>query len=380
LLTAAYQICSTCQDHLAETITYQQAYETAVAREHELRLQLITLLKTIAETQSDIAPETGGILFAWPKVEDNSKDKNIPIVEKAKALWHKFQERLLVEDTSRIQETKPIKGETAVQPENVSAYEAVDSPSLVVYCLGVFQVYIDDRPIVNWPNGKGKTIFKYLVTHRELPVAKEVLMELLWPEADPDAARNSLNVAIYSLRQTLRGVDPDWSHILFQDDSYLLNPDMNTWVDTEEFLKLHSLAQTLERNGDLAQAIQQYRAAESLYQGEFIAEDRYDSWIISIRQYIQDAYLDMLERLSHYQSENADFAACITTCLKMLAVDPCREGAHRRLMKCYYLLGQRYLSLRQYHLCVQSLLEELDVPPTEATIDLYQKIRGEKSV
>jgi DNA-binding SARP family transcriptional activator len=55
-------------------------------------------------------------------------------------------------------------------------------------------VYLDDQPIEDWPSSKGKSIFKYLVAHRERPVAKEVLMEVFWPGARPDAARNNLNV------------------------------------------------------------------------------------------------------------------------------------------------------------------------------------------
>ena len=62
-------------------------------------------------------------------------------------------------------------------------------------------------------------------------------MELFWPEAHPDAARNNLNVSIYGLRQALRSINPDYSHILFQEESYLLNPVMELWIDIEEFTK-----------------------------------------------------------------------------------------------------------------------------------------------
>jgi DNA-binding SARP family transcriptional activator len=249
------------------------------------------------------------------------------------------------------------------------------SPTLVVYCLGFFRVYQDDQPIQDWKSSKGKAIFKYLVTHRGLPIAKEVLMELFWPDSAPDAARNNLNVAIYGLRQTLRQTQPDLSPILFQDDGYLLKPALQIWVDVESFMEHFRMAQNLEQRGELTLAIQEYRIAEALYQGEFLADDRYEEWPIPQRQRLEADYFSLLDRLSRYYLDQEDYDACATVCKKMLAVDPCREEAHRRLMRYYSQQNQRYLALRQYHLCVEALANELNVGPSQTTIELYEQIR-----
>jgi DNA-binding SARP family transcriptional activator len=45
------------------------------------------------------------------------------------------------------------------------------------------------------------------------------------------------------------------------------------------------------------------------------------------------------------------------------------------LMRCYFDQGQPYLALRQYHICMEILKKELDIPPTQDTKDLYDKIR-----
>jgi DNA-binding SARP family transcriptional activator len=44
-------------------------------------------------------------------------------------------------------------------------------------------------------------------------------------------------------------------------------------------------------------------------------------------------------------------------------------------MRAYYHQNQHYLSLRQYHKCLESLKEELDVLPDSRTTQLYQSIR-----
>jgi DNA-binding SARP family transcriptional activator len=87
-------------------------------------------------------------------------------------------------------------------------------------------------------------------------------------------------------------------------------------------------------------------------------------------------YLDIADRLSEYYFQQGEHAAAVTLCQKILAQDNCHEQAHRRLMECYQIQGQRRLAVRQYQLCVQTLKTELDVPPSMETQTLYEKIMG----
>jgi DNA-binding SARP family transcriptional activator len=296
------------------------------------------------------------------------------------------------EQPDRPEETKPqairsaeeahLRTALSAEPDLPSRFPFSDelpdqqhTPTLVVYCLGTFKVYQDDRPIQNWISSKGKTIFKYLVTHRKRAIAKEVLMDLFWPDAKPDAARNNLNVAIYGLRQTLRQNQPEISHILFQDDRYLLNPELQFWIDVEVFMAHLGLAQAWEQRGELSLAIQLSRSADSLYRGEFLADDRYEEWLLPQRQRFEADYLRLLDRLSRYYFDQEDYDNYATMCEKMLTVDPSREEAHRRLMRYYIRQKQGYLALRQYHLCVEALASELDIDPSQKTVELYEQVR-----
>jgi DNA-binding SARP family transcriptional activator len=95
---------------------------------------------------------------------------------------------------------------------------------------------------------------------------------------------------------------------------------------------------------------------------------------------LQENYLILLDGLGRYYYDQEDYAACTTICRKILIVDPCFEDAHRQLMRCYSRQGQRYLALRQYHLCVEALNEELEANPTSATTELYERIRRHQQV
>jgi DNA-binding SARP family transcriptional activator len=281
-----------------------------------------------------------------------------------------------------VSESRP----TPVPPTDVapsgaaSAVSGQDSPTLTVYCLGPFRVYQDEQPVEDWQSSKGLAIFKYLVTHRERPVAKEILMELFWPEVAPDAARNNLNVAIYGLRRALRRGHLNFSHVLFRNDAYLLNPELHIWIDVEAFSQHLENGRRLEQLAEIEQAVGEYRLAEALYQGELFEEDRYEDWLLPQRQQLQDEYLALLDRLSDYHFERQAYDLCTVITHKLLGIDSCREEAQQRLMRCYSRQGQHHLALRQYHLCVEALARELDVGPSQATQELYEKIQRRQPV
>jgi len=269
-------------------------------------------------------------------------------------------------------ETEPVS--LSGPAENSSA-----QPTLTAHLLGTFRVAVNDRPVENWPKGKGQTLFKYLVTHREPPTPRDVLMDVFWPEASPYSARNRLNVAVHSLRQALRPTT-DVSIILFDEGAYRLNPDLRVWLDADEFERHVQAGRQLEDSGQLAAATAEYEVAAGLYQGDFLAEDPYEDWPVLKRERLRSAYLDSLDRLSHIYFSQSQYASCATLCQLILARDNCREDAHCRLMRCYSRQGQHHLALRQYQACVEALRTELDVLPAPATTQLYERIRRREHV
>mgnify|MGYP002084394244 FL=1 len=257
---------------------------------------------------------------------------------------------------------------------------ALQQPSsLAIYCLGPFQVHHADHVVTHWPNGKGKSIFKYLVTHRKHPVSKEVLMDLFWPSATPHAARNNLNVAIFGLRQAVSKTECRPPCVLFQDGCYSLNPELPIWVDYEVFRAHLVKAAALERQGERESACRELVVAEMLYQGDFLEDNRYEDWLAPLRQSLRTEYRRLLDRLGDYHLGTGNYDACVQISVKMLASDGCDEGAHRRLMLCYVRQGLPHLALRQYQLCVDTLGRELEVPPSPETTDLAHHIRERRA-
>lgn len=434
LVKTANQLCLACIHFRKEVDWYENAQSEAESREGELLQQLIIILRLIdgiIDSKSSVGKEqinksSKGTASIWERIQallglesqpesldekphgglnefriSKLKKRSLPEVVSS-ASWDgtssplptpKHESAIRVADPSIISIPGSNEFRKNTNPysisDGISAMESsisLDHQSLLgsnfmaVYCLGSFWVYLNEQPVLDWPSSKGKSVFQYLVTHRERPVVKEVLMELFWPEAAPEAARNNLNVAIYGLRQALRRVQPSFTHLLFQDDAYLLNPDLQIWVDFEAFTEVLDSARSLEHQGDLDGALRRYCAAEAMYQGEFMAEDRYDEWLVPQRQQLQNEYLSLLDNLIRHYFDCDDYLACSTMCHKILAVDPFREEAHRYLMRSFLRQGHPHLALRQYHVCVKILREELDMSPMPETTELYEQIRTDEPI
>jgi DNA-binding SARP family transcriptional activator len=264
--------------------------------------------------------------------------------------------------------------------ESEATIEDTSVPHVEIYLLSRFRVFANDRAIEDWPNCKGRAIFKYLATHRSQPVPREVLMEVFWPDSDQDAARNNLNVAIYGLRKALARADPDYSFVLFRQGCYSFNPALRLWVDAEAFVDCIHRAQAADQQGDTAGAIAKYRVAQAVYHSALLVDDRYEDWLIPQRQQLQDCYLKVLGRLGAHYFEHDDFEACVGVTGKTLEVDNCNENAHRLMMRCYGRMGHAHLALRQYHFCVDALSRELNLIPSPQTVALFQQIRHRQPI
>jgi DNA-binding SARP family transcriptional activator len=187
-------------------------------------------------------------------------------------------------------------------------------------------------------------------------------------------ARRNLHQAIYTLRHTLKEGDHDFSHVLFEEEHYLLNPEMQIWLDFEEFESQYQRGLEMEGLQLFSEAIHAYVAAEHLYQGDFMGDTLYEDLPNARRQYFWEMYLSTAYRLSHCYLKLGQTRAAIALNQRVLERDKTQEPAHLNLLKCYISQGQRNLAIRQYQICVETLREELDLPPSAETRALYQKI------
>ena len=249
------------------------------------------------------------------------------------------------------------------------------TPDITAHLFGELRVAFQDRPVEIWSSGRGRAVFEYLLVNHHTKVRRDRLMSMFWPEVTSDAARNSLNVAIHGLRQSLRTAVGDTPVVIHQDQAYFIDPKLGIWVDIEVFEEKLKAAHQHLASAELVKAEAAFEAAAWLYQGEFLADDPYEEWAMLTREHLRLCYLDALDRLSALRLNSGDYAGCVAVCLRLLACDSCREDAHCRLMRCYSRQGQVQLAIRQYQSCVAALRTELGVAPATATTELFACLR-----
>ncbi len=368
-LGAALQICLACERFLQETRLLQHASQLAADQERELATRLVAILQGTLG-QADAQPA----LFVPDAPPPEAADG--VAVERPPGLWNRLQRLLTVHEDplpgfdAAVQQSRSEPAALVIADEARPDY----APTFVVFCLGQFRFYDDEQAIIDWPNRRSKSVLKYLLLHGEQPVRRDLLMETFWPDHEPSAARNNLNVAIYTLRQALRRGTAERSTILFRDESYVLNPALGVWLDVDEFRRRTHAGRWAARRGHMADAAREYETAVELYQGDLLEEDVYEAWTEQPRRELREAYVDALNFLGGYTFDAGQDAACIGYGRKLLAVEPADETTHRRLMRAYARQNQRYLAIRQYQQCVEALREHLDLAPDAETVRLYESM------
>jgi DNA-binding SARP family transcriptional activator len=255
--------------------------------------------------------------------------------------------------------------------------ELRDMACMRILFLGSFQVMIRDRIMDEWPGKKGKSIFAYLSYHSDKRICRDVLMDVFWPKSMREPARNSLNVAIHGLRKCFQQLDPEGEYIIFSNECYFINPEIEIWTDVSEFGDLWMQAQHVERSQGLEAASAYYDQVAAMYSGDFMSDELYEDWSTLERENLKEIFLVALEKISESRFDSGNLAEAISLCKAILERDNCREEIHRRLMCCYQKAGRRDKALCVYRQCILSLREELDVEPSAATTELYRKIKAD---
>jgi DNA-binding SARP family transcriptional activator len=255
--------------------------------------------------------------------------------------------------------------------------------SLRAHCLGNFELVLNWKKCDRWQSLKAKSLIKYLVSHKNRPVPREALIEMLWPECDPESGNNNLKSTVYALRQMFSKLDPSATQntpvVLYSDGAYHIDPSIQLWVDSEEFESYWLAGRRLEKNKQVGEAIKYYQFAEELYGGDYLEDEMYTEWTLLKREALKDTYLAILTKLISFSFDEQDYENCIVYCQKILSKDPCHEEAYSWLMRCYDRLGQSRRAQQWFDIYENTIRKELDASPSQKMRALQKQILNRES-
>jgi DNA-binding SARP family transcriptional activator len=244
-------------------------------------------------------------------------------------------------------------------------------------------------------SGKLLELLGYLLVHRSQPHSRDVLANLCWGDFTTVQSRKHLRQALWQLQSALNPDGMGAPPFFLADDGWVqVNPTAHCWLDVAEFEQRIAGARapfvagpwvgkqppvgdgSPPAIGDELAAIGNLQAAADLYVGDLL-EGCYADWCIFERERLQNEYLALLDRLAEWCVSHTQYERGLEYATKILHIDGTYERAHYQIMRLWGLSGNRAMALRQYDHCVRVLKAELDVGPSRATRELFERIRAD---
>ena len=249
---------------------------------------------------------------------------------------------------------------------------AEQTEDLRIELLGGFRIACgqDEIPDDGWRLAKARSLVKIVALAPGQSILREQLVDLLWPELDPDAGANNLHQALHVARRTLGALFPETkpNRILrLQRGVLSLEPPAPLWIDAESFERE---ARELQSTDDPAS----FYPTLDIYRGDLLPDDLYEDWAAERRIALHEQYLSLLDRLAGLHRSRREATPAIDALRRVVAIEPDREEAHRGLMELYALTGRRQQAIRQYERAREILERELELEPEPETDDLYDAI------
>ena len=192
-------------------------------------------------------------------------------------------------------------------------------------------------------------------------LTRDMAVDILWPDADPDSAINSLNQTVFQLR---RYIDPDYKggqrpeYVLSSAEQVALNPTLIR-TDLDEIRRLDRLA-----GADWASRRSIAKRAISLVRGEFLADLRYEDWTAIQQVAVHNEVRERLLPIATDEERAYDPELSALAASALVTLDPFDERATLALADSLSRSGRRVAAREVIVAFARRIQEELDEAPS----------------
>ncbi len=212
--------------------------------------------------------------------------------------------RSLAEERANLDSTASILHAALVRRSSGAA-------GLEVRALGPLRVDREDRQIQRWGGEKAGTrqaqaLFAFLFDRGERGVAKDEVLELLWPDTDLARADLAFHRTLGGLRHTLDPNGGGRQVVRHQNDRYRLDTSIIDWSDVSAF---SSLLDEAGRASDPEVALSLLKDARALYRGDYLDDCPFygDSAFVEARRTaLRSRFVDLLVAIGEASEERGD--------------------------------------------------------------------------
>ena len=229
--------------------------------------------------------------------------------------------------------------------------------------LGGFSVTVAGQPVADrWRLRKAKTLVKLLALAPGHRLHRDVVVDSLWRDGDPQATANNLHQLMHTTRRMMGA-----ESITLSDDVVRLCPGDSLTVDVDVFER--AAADGL-RAGDIT-ALQ---AAVDRWTGPLLPEDQYADWAEEHRDRLNETHAAVVTLLGSKLFELGEVEAALALLEPLASARPLDEPLHRVLIDVLASLGRRWEAIETYERLRQGLDEAYAAEPEPQTKALYHRL------
>ncbi len=224
--------------------------------------------------------------------------------------------------------------------------------------LGELEVLDDEGRDVAIAGAKLRALLAVLALHVGRVVAAEVLVEDLWGDDPPAAARNGLQGLASKLRRALGSADL----IVMRGDGYALDLPPEA-TDIVQFEQRAAEGRAMAATGELEGAVDRLADADALWRGAALTDFAYEDFASAAITRLSESRLAVLEERLGIELELGRHQRVIVQLEDLVAAHPLREGFRGLLMLALYRAGRQADALRIFQEGRHLLGEELGLEP-----------------
>jgi LuxR family maltose regulon positive regulatory protein len=241
----------------------------------------------------------------------------------------------------------------------------LQAPRLFLRTLGGVAIHRGnwDGPTIPIEKKRVRMLLAVLAAHHGSTLSREVALDILWPDADPNSAVNSLNQTVFQLR---RFIDPTYrggespEYVISTSEQVGVNPDL-VHTDLSEIRRLPTRLATSDWHGRQVIATRSIK----LVRGEFLADLRYEEWAsrqqLTVHGEVREHLLPIA--LAPVTSYEVEISAQAATAL--LNLDPFDEAAILSLADCLAQSGRRVAARQVVIDYLRRLETDLELDPSD---------------
>lgn len=252
----------------------------------------------------------------------------------------------------------------AVSPPGAAADAEPAVRPAIIRCFRSLAIEYGDPPTqLAWRTNKAQELFAYLLHRRGQQTRKDMLLELLWPDLEPERGYALLYTTVYQLRKSLETAGLR-IRILNNKAGYELHTEDCT-IDVDEWERRVPGSDELrpDRQAD-------YEAWLDSYAGEYLEEQDYE-WADAERRRLSLLWYRFAVRLSALLDEQGMSEHGLDWLYRVQRRFPFSEEIYWFIMKHHAQLGENSLVEQQYMLLARMCEEQYGHGPSADIASWY---------